>query len=125
MLNLIPKAWARYIYEDVPPAVEPNYCENLDWNEAVELRALMCIFNRIYNLVIYTIGAVFIIWMIISGIRYLTAGSDEDAVASAKQSLTYAVFGFLIVIAAHAAIVMVGNLLGIGIPIFRIPAAAN
>ena len=124
MLNLITKAWASYIYEDVPPAVEPRYCDNLNWDN-LELRALMCIFNRIYNLVIYTIGAIFIIWIIISGIRYLMAGDNEDAVASAKKSLTFAVLGFLIVIAAHAVIVTVGNLLGIDIPIFRIPGSAT
>ena len=124
MFNLISKAWARYIIEDVPPAVEPGYCDNLNWDN-LELRALMCVFNRIYNLVIYTIGGVFIIWMIISGIRYLTAGDDEDAVANAKRSLTFAVLGFLLVIAAHAVIVVVGNLLGVDIPIFRIPASTT
>jgi len=123
-VSLVTKAWARYIYEDVPPAVEPGYCDNLNWDN-LELRALMCIFNRIYNLVIYTVGAIFIIWMIISGIRYLKAGADEDAVASARKSLTFAVLGFLIVIAAHAIIVVVGNLLGIDIPIFRIPGSAT
>jgi len=100
----------------------------MDWNNP-NLSDLVPVFNRVYNTAILSAGAVFIIWMIISGIRYMAAGGDEKAVASARSALTYAVLGFILILAAYAIINILGNLLGtitvngvpIDIPVFNIP----
>ncbi len=119
MFNFIPKAYANF---EPPEPLPADYCENIKWDK-LELRALVCIFNRVYNALILSAGAVFIIWMIISGIRYMAAGGDEKAIAAARSSLTYAVLGFIGVLGAYAIIAILGTLLGAGfdIPVFTIP----
>jgi hypothetical protein len=103
------------------------HCLNLEsnaslWNQ-IQLADLTCIFNRVYNAAILSVGAGFLIWTIISGIRYMAATGDEKAVADARRSLTMAVLGFVLVIAAYAVIKILGNVLGVvGIPIFVIPS---
>jgi len=123
MLKLISTAYARY--GEIEP-LPPGYCETIDWNNP-ELRALVCIFNRVYNALILSVGAVFIIWMIISGIRYMSAGGDEKAVAAARRSLTFAVLGFILVLFAYTIIALLDKLLGAGLnlPIFTIPEPAR
>lgn len=125
MLKFISKAYAQYGPSEPLP---PGYCEELaadpnKW-DTLDLRALTCVFYRVYNTVIASVGAVFIIWMIVSGIRYMSAGGDEKAIADARGSLTHAVLGFILVLGAYALIAILGNVLGggLGIPYFEIPA---
>ena len=108
MLNFISKAYA------------------VNWDNP-NLSDLVPVFNRVYNTLILSAGAVFVIWMIISGIRYMTAGGDEKAVASARSALTYAVLGFILILGAYAIIAILGNLLGgnLGIPYFNIPEPSS
>ncbi len=104
----------------------------MDWNNPT-LHDLVPVFNRVYNTAILSAGAVFIIWMIISGIRYMSAGGDEKAVASARSALTYAVLGFILILGAYAVINIIGNLLGtvttggtpVKIPSFNIPEPSS
>lgn len=100
--------------------VSPAYAVN--WDNP-NLSDIVPIFNRVYNAAILSVGAVFIIWTIMSGIKYMSAGGDEKAVASARSSLTYAVVGFIFVLGAYALITIIGNLLGGGVPnpVFEIP----
>lgn len=108
MLDLIPKVYAR----DLPPPVTEDYCRfQVDWGNP-ELRALGCIFNRVYNAAVLSVGGVFVIWAILSGIRWATAAGDEKATAAARRSFTFAVLGFIIIISAHALIKSIGGWLG-------------
>ncbi len=121
LFKLISPAWA----------VGPGRCEELatdpsKWN-TLQLEDLECVFNRAYNAAILSVGAVFIIWMIISGIKYMSAGGDEKAVGAARRSLTFAVLGFILVLAAYTIIRLVGTLLGASfeMPVFTIPEPSS
>ena len=118
MLKLISRAYARI---DPTPA---DFCDNVDYDE-LTIQHLVCIFRRFYNAAILSVVAVSIIWIIISGIRYMSAGSDEEALANAKRSLTFAVLGFVLIIAAYTIITVVGIWLGsdLDLPNFTLPAA--
>lgn len=52
-------------------------------------------------------------YLIYSGIRWVTSGGDKQQLESAKQGLTYAIIGLIVIIASAAIINVVGNLLGI------------
>lgn len=54
----------------------------------------------IITLVIAIAGLVFFFMLIFGGIRYLTAGGDEKAIQEARRSLTTAVVGLIIIVAA-------------------------
>lgn len=104
----------------------------MNWDNP-NLSDLVPVFNRVYNTAILSAGAVFIVWMIMSGIKYMSAGGDEKAVAAARSALTYAVLGFILVLGAYAIINILGNILGtvitngtpVNIPSFNIPEPSS
>ncbi len=42
-------------------------------------------------------GSVAAIYLILGGIKYITAGSDTDTAEQAKQTITYAIIGIVII----------------------------
>jgi len=61
------------------------------------------------KLVRTAIGVASVVVLIIGGIKYVTSRGDANAVASAKNTVLYAVFGLVITVAAQAIIVLVIN----------------
>ena len=60
------------------------------------------VFKTIVNVLLFVIGAVAIIMIIISGIRYTTSGGNANGVAAAKNTLLYSVIGLVVAIFAYA-----------------------
>jgi hypothetical protein len=48
------------------------------------------------------LGIIFLVLIIYSGFNWMTAGGDEEKVTKAKQTLTQAVIGLIIIIAAYS-----------------------
>jgi len=76
-------------------------------------RSIGGILGAILNMVFYVGIAMSVIFLIIGGIKYITAGGDETKVGAARAQVTNAVIGFVIVIAAFTVRYIVKNLLGI------------
>lgn len=55
------------------------------------------------------------IMLLIGGIRWITAGGDEKGVAAARNMITAALIGLVIVLVAYALIVLVENFFGVKI----------
>jgi hypothetical protein len=53
------------------------------------------------------------IFIIIGGIKYATATSDPKALISAKQTLTYAIIGLVVVVLSRVILTIIANVLGI------------
>lgn len=60
------------------------------------------VFKTIVNVLLFIIGAVAIIMIIVSGIRYTTSGGNANSVAAAKNTLLYSVIGLVVAIFAYA-----------------------
>lgn len=60
------------------------------------------IVTPIVNTLLYILGAISVIMIIISGIRYTVSNGDTSAVTSAKNTLFYAVIGLVVAILAYA-----------------------
>ena len=101
----------------------PAVCKNYDLGDIkIPLKALECEFNRVANTVFGIVGAIFIIWAIMAGIRLMLAGGDPKATGDARKSLTFAVLGFVIVVGAYAIVTIVQNAIGgLNLPLFIIP----
>lgn len=48
------------------------------------------------------LGVIFVILIIIAGVKWMTAGGDEEKVKAATQTISRAVIGLIIVIAAYS-----------------------
>lgn len=58
------------------------------------------IFNNLINNVYIFAGAVALIIILYSGIKYITSGGDPVKVASARKTLTFAIIGLVLIVLA-------------------------
>ncbi len=60
------------------------------------------VFKTIINVLLFVVGAIAVIVIIVSGIRYATSGGNATNVTAAKNTLLYAVIGLVVAIFAWA-----------------------
>jgi hypothetical protein len=70
------------------------------------------VFGAAINIVLGIGIAITVIFLILGGIQYMTARGDQKAAQAARDSLTNAVIGFVVVLGALAIKVIIGNLAG-------------
>lgn len=58
--------------------------------------------NNIIGYALSLIGIIFLILIIVSGIQWMTAGGNEDAVKKSKRTITNSILGIVIIGAAYA-----------------------
>ena len=63
----------------------------------------------IVNYVLALLGLVAVIMILLGGFRWMTAGGNEEKVASAKKILSAAIIGLVIIILAWAIVFFVAN----------------
>lgn len=64
-----------------------------------EIKDIVVIIENIFSIAIRLAGVAAFIMFIVGGFKYLTAGGDPKAAESAKGTLTYAIFGLVLIIA--------------------------
>lgn len=60
------------------------------------------VIRTVSNILIWVVGIVSVIMIMWSGFKYITAAGDTSKVASAKNSLIYAIVGLIVAIMAYA-----------------------
>jgi cytochrome bd-type quinol oxidase subunit 2 len=58
--------------------------------------------GKVINIFLSILGVVFLILMILGGYHWMTAAGDEQKVTKAKSTITAAIIGLIIVVAAYA-----------------------
>lgn len=66
---------------------------------------------RIIEILLAIAGLVAVIFLIIGGFRYITAGGNEEAAESAKKTITNAIIGIVIIILAFVIVRVISNAL--------------
>ena len=85
------------------------------FNEAVATLECIPVVFRSFVSVAWTLaGAIAIIIIIVSGIKFLISGGDAKKVDSAKKSLTYAVIGLILILSAYFIVSVIGQVTGVG-----------
>src|SRR3989344_106364 len=64
-------------------------------------------------------------FIIIGGIQWITAGGDKAAAQAARDRITAAVVGLLIVVASFAITLILSTVLGINLFNYRFPGTTN
>ncbi len=89
---------------------------------AVPISGFNQLFENVLGIII-PIAAVALFFMItIGGFRYLTSGGNPKATESAKNTITYAVIGMVLVGVAFLIIQLVGNFTGAPVTEFNVIA---
>ena len=58
-------------------------------------------------------GIALLIFLMFSGFQYLTSGGDPKAIAQAQKNITYAMVGFIVVLASFWAVRLMGATLNL------------
>lgn len=66
---------------------------------------------RIVQILLAIAGLVAVIFLIIGGFRYITAGGNEETSESAKKTITNAIIGIVIIILAFVIVRVIANAL--------------
>ncbi len=78
------------------------------------IKDLELVFTNIVK-VILAFGVVGLFWMLITGgFKYLTSGGDPKAVDGAKNTLTYAIGGFILLAFSFLVLQIIGSFTGTG-----------
>ncbi len=70
--------------------------------------------GKILNLAFLVGGLILIIMIIISGIQWMMAGGNKDAMSSAQGRLTSAIIGFVVLASTYAIINLIAHVLNVG-----------
>ncbi len=82
---------------------------------------------RLINLAVYAAFVLVLIMLIWAGIRYLTSGGDSKALASAGQTITWALLGILFLVIAWLVVRLIEAFTGVPVTQFCIgfPGSLN
>lgn len=95
-------------------------CITSDPGEPPNLPDIFCVLVRVINALLAIVAGVAMIFLILGGIRYATAGGDEKALEQAQKAITYAILGLVISLGAVLIVNLIGTLLGISEPLTKI-----
>lgn len=75
-------------------------------------RPLVDIINDITVWILGIAAAIAILFIVIGGLYYMTAGGDERQMETAKTTITYAIWGIFVIAIAYAIVVLVNKIVG-------------
>ncbi len=58
--------------------------------------------KSVVNLLLYAVGIIAVIMIVVGGIRYTTSGGDSGGIASAKNTIMYAIIGLIVALLSFA-----------------------
>ncbi|HEY4694477.1 MAG TPA: hypothetical protein VIH52_00770 [Candidatus Nanoarchaeia archaeon] len=71
------------------------------------------VISALIQLALAAAGLLFFGMLVLGGLKYLTAGGDEKAAASARATLTHALMGLIIIVAAFLLAQLLFSLFGL------------
>jgi hypothetical protein len=69
---------------------------------ACNTASLQTVLKDVANTLVFLVGALSVIMIIVSGLRYVTANGDSKRVQAAKDTIQYAIAGLVIAILSYA-----------------------
>jgi hypothetical protein len=86
----------------------------------VPLIALNGTFNNIVGVALGFAGIGLFIMLLIGGFKFITSGGDPKAAGAAKQTLTFAIIGMVLIACSFLIIRIIGTFTGINLSVFNI-----
>lgn len=80
---------------------------------------LEVIFYNVVNMAAIAAGVATLVMIIVGGFGYLTAGGDAKKAEGAKNTLTYAVLGLVLLISGYIILRFIGEFTGLGDKLLR------
>jgi hypothetical protein len=108
-----------YIFSFFFLFITPIPAHAVDWGGCVDpttnvatLQCIPIVFSNIVNAALIFVGSVAVILLVYAGIRLITSGGDPKQVQGARQIITYAILGLVLVLSSFAIIFLISYLTG-------------
>ena len=89
--------------------------------EIPTLKCLELVFKNILTVAVSLAVLAMFVMLTIGGFKYLTSGGDPKAATSAKQTMTYAIIGIVLLVLAFLIFVIIERFTGVKVTEFTIP----
>lgn len=101
--------------EPLPTWIDPS------GEKPAQVKDLETVFGRIVGLATYIALLVVFIMLVVGGFKYITSGGDPKATESAKNTITYAIFGLVALIGIWLILKFIYIFTGVDVTQFTIP----
>lgn len=91
------------LYAAVDPNIligPPNALNNIYPSQTIDPEKLLMLIVGIRNFILFLGVVLFIIFIVLSGIKYMSSGGDENKIEEARKMFTYAIIGGIITLGA-------------------------
>ena len=89
----------------MPPCTDPNV--------PTSLACIPVFLNNIINIASILAGVATVFFIVWGGIRFITSGGDPVKVEGAKKTITYATFGFVIIVLSFVIMKVFSSVTGV------------
>jgi hypothetical protein len=89
------------------------FAQGIVGNDANQLSDLTGVFTRILSALIPVGGIVLFIMLIMGGFAFMTASGDPRKAEGAKNTITYAIIGIIVLACAFLIIQIIANFVGV------------
>jgi len=110
---------AEVITPTAPPAVEVD----TQLTEKVSFTNFGSLLGNIVLAAMIISGLMVFFYLIWGGVQYITSGGDKEQAESARNRITYALIGLVIVIGSYAITKLIEAFFGVNILAFKLPSA--
>ncbi|MCJ7792997.1 MAG: pilin [Candidatus Marinimicrobia bacterium] len=91
--------------------------------DVVTIQYFDVILRNFLNIAIRLAGLAVFLMLIMGGFKYMTAGGDAKAAESARNTITYAILGLVLIIGAYVFLRLIKEFTGVDVTLFRFPSA--
>lgn len=73
---------------------------------------LQDVFGKVFSAIIALAGIALFIMLLTGGVKYITSGGEPKALEGAKNTITYAIGGLLLILVSYLILVVIGKITG-------------
>jgi len=114
------KEWSDCMVTQLDEAMNPVLDAAGDPITVPTLQCLEVVFEKILNVTVELAVVVLFIFLVIGGFKFITSGGDPKATESAKNTLTYAILGLVLLIGIWLILRFIEYFTGIQVTVFKI-----
>ena len=90
----------------------------MDWNSCTPngiptLRCIPIVFNNLIYWALIFAGVVAVFFIIVAGLKYINSGGDQKQVQGARQTLTWAIIGLIVILFSFFLVNILATTLGV------------
>lgn len=82
-------------------------------NDVAQLTCIPVIFQRVINFALVFAGVAALIFVIFSGIRFISSGGNPEQVKGARNTLIYAIIGFVLILLSFFIVNVISEIAGV------------